>query len=206
MSVLRRVRREQDGLVLPGAMALLVIFLLMTGVALSLSLGSLDRTNRDRQLVRALQAADAGADAAVFRLNKMLVSPSVAGLLGPIPGTVQSLGCTSVAVGGFRIEPTGGPAWCAATPSQTETLHSGSAYSYEVSGAITVSGALGDLLERRIVSTGTAGDVQRRVLVRVRLSLVEDPGSPAIYRRLRHVECTATRPEGSAPDGGCPGT
>lgn len=202
MSALRRRLRCDDGFVLPGAMALLAIFLLMTAVAVTVSLSSLERTNRDRQLVRALQAADAGADVALRRMNRMLVSPSVGGVLGIVPGTLQQLGCMRVAAAGVEIEPLSGAGWCDPQPVPAETLGDGSSYVYQVSSGVTVSTALGDLMERRILATGTAGDVQRRVLVTIRLALFSGDDI-ARFERVRHVECTA-EPTGAAPDSGCP--
>lgn len=202
-----RLRRD-EGFVMPAAMALLVIFLLLTGVALTTSLQSLDRSNRDRRQVRALQAADAGVDVAVRRMNRMLLSSDVADALGVAPSTLRQLGCMRVdaAAGGHSLTVlAAGQQWCSAQPDPPATLRGGTTYAYMISNGVTVTTALGDLLERRILSVGTAGDVQRRVLVHVRLALLEDPNELAIFKRVRHVECTARPPDPAVPASGCPG-
>ncbi|MDQ3675883.1 MAG: hypothetical protein M3401_03615 [Actinomycetota bacterium] len=196
----------QDGFVLPGSIALMVIMLVLVGGAIGLSLHSLDTSNRDRRLVRSLQAADAGVDVAIFRLNHMLVAGSSSAVLGAIPNAVQSLGCTSVNVAGVyaisQVTPGAPQVYCPVESGSADSVE-GAAYSYQVSTAINVTGSLGSLLVRSIVATGTAGSVQRRVLVKVR-AVIGGADSLVLYQRIRHTECTA-RPTTSAVDSGCPG-
>ncbi|MGH2917442.1 MAG: hypothetical protein ACRDLS_02420 [Solirubrobacteraceae bacterium] len=194
------------GFVLPGSIALLVIMLVLTGAAIGLSLQSLDTSNRDRRVVRALQAADAGVDVAIFRLNHMLVAGSSSAVLGAVPNAVQSLGCTSVNVLGVytisQVSPSAPQVYCPSEGGASDSVQ-GATYSYQVSTAINVTGSLGDLLVRSIVATGASGNVQRRVLVKVR-AVIGGAGSLVLYQRIRHTECTA-KPTTAAVDSGCPG-
>lgn len=202
--MIARRLRAQTGFVLPGAIALLAIFAGLTATALTFSLQSLDNTNRDRRVVRALQAADAGADIAIFRLNHMLVAAGTGATLGLAVDAVGSLGCTSVDLAGFNtIVPPTAAAYCA-TQSGSATDVQDATYSYRVATAVNVLSGTDNLLTRKILVTGTAGNVTRRVLVKVRL-VVDGAGSLVLYQRVRHTECTSEAPDPASPDSGCPG-
>jgi len=187
-------------------MILMLIFLIMAATAIELSLNSLSATNHDRGLVRAVQAADAGVDVAIFRMNHMLVDGSSSAVLGSIPNAVQSLGCTSVDVMGVytisQVSPSAPQAYCPSESGSADSVQ-GATYSYQVSTALSVTTSLGNLLVRSIVATGMAGTVQRRVLVKVR-AVIGGAGSLVLYQRIRHTECTA-KPTTAAIDSGCPG-
>jgi type II secretory pathway pseudopilin PulG len=151
----RRLRAEA-GFVLPGAIALLAIFAGLTATALTFSLQSLDNTNRDRRVVRALQAADAGADIAIFRLNHMLVAAGTGATLGLAVDAVGSLGCTSVDIAGFNtIVPPTAAAYCAAQSGSAADVQDAT-YSYRVATAVNVASGTESLLTRKILVTGTA--------------------------------------------------
>ena len=200
----RRSLRAEDGFLLPGAIALLAIFVVLTGTAIALSLNSLDHTNHDRRVMRALQAADAGVDVAIFLLNHLLVSSSVTAALGPIPDAVASARCMSISAGTITIHTTqpGDAPYCL-SQSGTAGDVEGATYSYQTSTAISLTLGVDNLVIRNIVSTGMADGAQRRVLVKVRLVL-GGAGSLALYQRIRHTECTAS-PTTAAVDSGCPG-
>lgn len=196
--------RAQSGFVLPGAIALLAIFAGLTATALTFSVQSLDNTNRDRRVARALQAADAGADIAVFRLNHMLVAAGTGATLGLAVDAVGSLGCTSVDVDGFNtIVPPAAAEYCGAQNGSANDVKDAT-YSYRVANAVSVASGADNLLTRKILITGTAGDVTRRVLVKVRL-VIGGAGSLVLYQRVRHTECTSTATDAASPDSGCPG-
>jgi hypothetical protein len=202
--VTARGLRAEAGFVLPGAIALLAIFAGLTATALTFSLQSLDNTNRDRRVVRALQAADAGADIAIFRLNHMLVAAGTGATLGLAVDAVGSLGCTSVDIAGFNtIVPPTAAAYCAAQSGSAADVQDAT-YSYRVATAVNVASGTGSLLTRKILVTGTAGDVTRRVLVKVRL-VIGGTGSLVLYQRVRHTECTSEPTDPASPDSGCPG-
>jgi type II secretory pathway pseudopilin PulG len=196
----------QQGFVLPGTIALMAVLLVLSAVAITLALDSLDTSNRDRRVVRSLQAADAGVDIAIFRLNHMLVAGASSAVLGSIPNAVQSLGCTSVNVSGVytisQVSPSAPQAYCAAESGTAGDVE-GASYTYQSSTALNVTTSLGDLLVRSIVATGSVGGVQRRVLVKVR-AVIGGAGSLVLYQRIRHTECTA-KPTTAAVDSGCPG-
>jgi hypothetical protein len=199
-----RLARD-DGFVLPAAMMMLLILLVLSVTALQLSLNSVDTSNRDRRVVRALQAADAGVDVAIFRLNHMLVAGASSAVLGAVPNAVQSLGCTSVNALGVtisQVSPSAPQVYCPTEDGSAGGVEGGT-YSYRVSTALNVTGSLGNLLIRSILATGVANGAQRRVLVKVR-AVIGGAGNLVLYQRIHHTECTA-QPTNSAPDSGCPG-
>jgi type II secretory pathway pseudopilin PulG len=204
--VIRRRACNEDGFVLPIALAMMVILLVLSAAAIALSLRSVDNSTSDRRVVRSLQAADAGVDVAIFRLNHMLVAGASSAVLGSIPNAVQSLGCTSVNVLGVvtisQVSPAAPQVYCPTEDGSAGGVE-GATYSYRVSTAINVTTALGNLLVRSIVATGVAGSAQRRVLVKVR-AVLGGAGNLVLYQRIRHTECTA-KPTNAAPDSGCPG-
>jgi type II secretory pathway pseudopilin PulG len=204
--VSRRRIRGEEGFVLPAALAMMAILLILSASAIALSLRSVDNSNHDRRVVRALQAADAGADVAVYRLNHMLVAGASSAVLGSIPNALQSLGCTSVNALGVvtisQVSPGAPQAYCPTEDGSAGGVE-GATYSYRVSTAINVTTALGNLLVRSIVATGAANGAQRRVLVKVR-AVIGGAGSLVLYQRIRHTECTS-QPTTTTPDSGCPG-
>jgi hypothetical protein len=202
--VIARRLRAEAGFVLPGAIALLAIFAGLTATALTFSVQSLDNTNHDRRVVHALQAADAGADIAIFRLNHMLVASGTGAMLGPAVDLVGTLGCTSVDVAGFNtIVPPTAATYCA-EQSGSATDVQGATYTYRVATAVNVLSGTENLLLRKILVTGTDHDVTRRVLVKVRL-VIGGAGNLVLYQRMRHTECTSEPPDPASPDSGCPG-
>lgn len=195
--------RDEDGFMLAGAISLLAIFIALTATALTLSQRSLEQTNRDRRVVRALQAADAGAEIAVFRLNHMLVASGTSATLGLAVDAAGSLGCTSVDVNGYyKIEPPTVSEYCGAQSGVSDDVR-GATYSYRVANAVKVTSGTDQLLLRKIVSTGTANGVKRRVLVKIRM-VVNGAGSLVLYKRIRHTECTSEATT-AVVDSGCPG-
>ena len=108
--------------------------------------------------VRALQAAEAGAQAAVHRMN----------LQQPADDRCIT---TSVA------SPQTGNAWCAQTGA--ESVGNNASFAYQTSLPVTTGCTGSDfgssLLQRCIVATGTAGGVTKRVIQRVVSSTGVDP-------------------------------
>lgn len=197
--------RAEDGFTLVAVLATLLIVLLTSSAALALALRRIDTSMRDRSAARAVAAADAGADVAGWRMNRTLLSQGGAGLLGFATDAVRQLGCTSVGVGSFSVtkaSPQQG--WCPQTPA--EVAGDGATFRYTVSLDVQVigTGASG-VLVRRVVVTGTAGGVSRRILATYKLD-VNAGKVTKLWRRARWVTCT-TKPTTTA-DGGCadPGT
>jgi hypothetical protein len=137
--------RSQQGIALPVALMILFILGLLGATLVHTAVSSGTQSNRDRNVKRAVSAADAGIDVAIYRLNKL--KPS-------------ALQCVVVGTLDLVVEPLLPDDWCRV---QTETLDDGVTYSYRVSGAseLTLNGQ--ELLQRRIISTGTVNGVKRRI-------------------------------------------
>jgi type II secretory pathway pseudopilin PulG len=194
------VRRGEQGFTIVPAMVVLVVVVTLGAAVLGLALRRQETSVADRWVVRAAQAADAGADIAGWRLNRTLVSAGTAGLAGLATDTARQLGCTQVGATGFAVVK-GSGSWCAATG--WASIGDGAEYSYTLSlDANALGSGLDDVVVRKVVVTGRSRGVQRRLLVVFRLDV--DPSHPsALFRRWHEVRCPAIA-SGAAPDAGCP--
>jgi hypothetical protein len=201
--------------VIVAALWVLLIVGLLGSAALAFSLRSIHTSQTDRNRDLALGAADAGADRAGWRMNKLLASPGQADLRGFTDGLLASLGCIQVnADGTLAVSEIAqsrvysgasiSPAPCPATTS--EDVGNNASYSYvmqsDINLAVNATGQLqaGAIIERRILVTGQASGQARRILVTYRLN----PAVSPLFERYRYVECSATAPAGnSAFDAGC---
>jgi Tfp pilus assembly protein PilX len=205
-SRLHRRARDERGFALATTMMVIFISVLLGIPALSLTLGSLHRVASDRNETRALEAADAGADIAVWRMNKLIGPAEASGLVSSTVGAVAQLACITVDVGGAKaLSLNSGQGWCAPTAWETLDDNSGGPKQetrYSVSTGIHISLDPTSLIQRRIVATGRVGTVQRRIVLTMRI----DPNlsTLALWRRYRYAECSGRQP-GSDPDSGCPG-
>jgi hypothetical protein len=105
------------------------------------------QSRQDRSTKRAVAAADAGIDTALYRLNKV------------VPAADQ---CVVSELTGLQAERVLSGGWC---PAASEDLGDGASYSYRVSGPVTLNTNGQDILQRKIVSTGAVNGVTRRVAV-----------------------------------------
>jgi hypothetical protein len=114
------------------------------GVALTAN----SEAGRDQRVKQALAAADSGVRAAGYRINVLE------------PGPLQCVKADST-TGNLSLTWVEADGWCLA---QTENLTNGSSYSYRVSSPedVIVNGQY--QAQRKIVSSGSAGGVERRVL------------------------------------------
>lgn len=141
--------RREDGFAM-YIVILSMMVLLTIGAALSATGNVSSRgINEDELGVRALQAAEAGAQAAVHRLN----------LQQPTQDKCITTAPTSATAG----------KWCA--PTSAESVGNAATYRYQTS-LPTTTGCTGSTfgagtVQRCVVSTGTAGGVTRRVIQRV---------------------------------------
>lgn len=192
--------RRQDGFTIVAAVGVLMVVVVLGAAVLGLALRRQDTSVRDRWVVRAAAAADAGADVAGWRMNRTLVSAGTAGLLGLATDTVRQLGCTSVSAAGLDVIE-GSGTWCPETAE--EQLGDGSSFTYRTSLDVNAVGSgLADTVVRKVLVTGRAGGQRRRLLVTFRLDV--DPSKPVtLFRRWHDVACTSTQ-AGAAPDSGCP--
>jgi hypothetical protein len=129
---------------MPLATVMLFVVTSLGAVVAAQGMTASGQARRDSSVKRAVASADAGIDAAIYRLNKL---------------STGELLCVVVGTTGLAIEPVQPDGWCRA---QSEDLGDGASYSYRIS-----SGHLGlingqQLLQRKIISTGTANGVTRR--------------------------------------------
>jgi Tfp pilus assembly protein PilX len=68
---MRRLLREQTGIALPSALAVLVVVGVLSSATFAVSSRLSDTSTASRDTKRALQAADAGLEAAMFRMNEI---------------------------------------------------------------------------------------------------------------------------------------
>jgi hypothetical protein len=129
---------------MPVAVALLFAIAALGAVGATQAVVSSKQSSQDRAVKRAVSSADAGLEAATYRLNKLNVS---------------ELLCVVVGATGLTVEPIQPDGWC---PAQTEDLGESASFSYRVSGASLANINGQQLLQRKIVSTGTANAVTRR--------------------------------------------
>jgi type II secretory pathway pseudopilin PulG len=141
----------ESGIALPVSLAVIMLVSALASVAARAAIVSTHQTNRDLQIKRATQAAYAGLQALRYQVN-LLQPPSTHCVLKDATSGALSVAAT---------QPDG---WC---DSQSEQLGDGLGYTARISSGtnVTVNGQL--LSNRRIVSIGTAGGVQRRAALSV---------------------------------------
>lgn len=137
------------------AIMVLFIGLLLASASVLAARSTNGGAKRDRGTKRAVQAADAGLSAAIFRMNRLKTTDSAT----QIQCAASSSGNASV----VTVAKSAG--WC---PAVTESIGNGETYSYVVSAASSVTGAQ-TTLDRTIVATGTVNGVTRRVAVKASL-------------------------------------
>lgn len=138
-------------------MMLMIIFTLAAAAGTA-SIASSKQANRDRGTKRALAGADAGLATGIYRLNKM--NPT-------------NLNCVVKGSLYLLLDPVLGTGWCPTVTTQTaggssggEPLGDGSDFSYTMSAGENKIVGGQYVQERKIVSTGTAEGVTRRVMAK----------------------------------------
>jgi hypothetical protein len=148
-ALLDRLRRDQRGMAVPTALFATIAGMgLVTAAALS-TISVQRGTSVDEDRKAAIAAADAGANIALLRQNKVHSAT-----------TYMSYPCIGPGAGGTLVG--AGPAadgWC---PAVSGTVGS-SSYTYRVSPLDTST------MQATIVSTGTSGNVSRRVAMLARV-------------------------------------
>ncbi len=149
---------DERGIALVVALSVLLVTLLLAGVAIAVAVANDSFSNRDTNATTAVQAADAGARTAEYRLNVFLP----AGNNCPTP--------TTTAVG------SGGAPSATICAPQTGTLGNGATFTYWVSRAMqtgdtcagpSVSSSQSAVEQRCITAIGTANGISARVQERV---------------------------------------
>jgi hypothetical protein len=150
MNPLRTLIRDERGIALPVALAVLFVTAGLATVAAKEAITAGHQTFRDENAKRAIQAAVSGIQNAVYQTN--LVQPLVTQCVGR-NGSGQ-LAAQAVQSNG----------WCAAV---TEDLGNGASYSEQVSQATNVTASSLTVQQRQVTSTGTVNGVTRRVLLSI---------------------------------------
>lgn len=155
MSRLREIRRGQDGIAMVVAMGVLAVLLILTGTAVVAASQLSSATSTETMRKRAFEAADAGLQATVYRLNMLA------------PSTDRCIGGANSAV----MTPTGG----ATCDAYSESLGNGGSYSSNTTRALSAGDscagytitAASTIVERCVTSRGTVEGVTRRVQARI---------------------------------------
>ncbi len=158
---------DEAGMALPIVIILLAVAIVLMGVAVAQSGIATSGANQDRRVKRAIQAADAGLDAAVYRMNKFDVTRAAAPCVSPVGAVLALVPYTIL----------GGEQWC---PPVSENLGGGASYTYWVqtlcvpATLVTCPNPPDGIFKRTVVSQGTVDGVTRRVAMKVQA----DTGSP----------------------------
>ncbi len=211
--MIRRLARQEDGYAVPLALSVILIVLGFGAVAIVLATHSVDRSTRDRLSVRALAAADAGLDAAAYRMSKMVLASEISNLLDPASLTAlvqETTGCLDIgALGLLEVSWTNGVTGCGGSSEQEVDGEVGgdgtgppASYTYWIRTGVHVLDPGSCALERNIVSVGRAEEVTRRTMGTYCLD-VDAPVGDTVTR-LAWVECTPAVPvPGTDPMAGC---
>lgn len=164
-----RLLRDQSGIALPVALGVLAVVGVLSASVFAVSLRLSDTSTASRDAKRALAAADAGFEAAVFRMNEL--------------GLQSTTKCfTTEAVSpGTGIDPVTGAAPAAGEcPGVREDLGNGSRYTYYVTPALNDNDVCAGLpvnytdqqgkvtvTQRCVTSIGQSNGETRRVQARV---------------------------------------
>ena len=151
MSFVRRLTDER-GVALPVAMAVLFAVAGLATVAARAAIVSNNQSFRDNNAKRAVQAANAGLQAAVYQTN--LLQPS-------------STQCVhkNTSTGALTNGALQADSWCQA---QTEDMGDGATYSIQVSGPTVTTSSTGlSIDQRKVVSFGEVNGVRRRAVLTI---------------------------------------
>lgn len=211
----RRALKGEAGFALPLALSILAIVGLFVAASIRFATHNTDRATRDRGTVRALAAADAGIDSAIYRMNKAITASPVEGLLPVAVGTLLETSCVTLDVnlGALAISaPITGTSWCQETtveeavdgPASADERWSTATVRYQVSTGVNVA-LSGDppLIERRIIATGRVADVTQRAMATVHASVGTNGNLLSLFKQVGYVECSVERPDPSDPASGC---
>ena len=151
MRFLRRLTDER-GVALPVALAVLAAVAGLATVAARAAVVSNNQSFRDNNAKRAVQAASAGLQAAVYQTN----------LLQPAANECVLKDNSTGALTNGAVQSSG---WCQA---QNEDLGDGASYSMQISSATDVTTSTGlSASQRKVVSFGTVNGVRRRAVVTI---------------------------------------
>ena len=149
----------ERAIAMPIALAVLTLVAGLSTVAARGAVVTQHQSHRDANAKRGIQAALSGLNAAAYRTNLLQ------------PGGQQCV-VKDTATGALGLATVQADGWCS---PETETLSDGAVFSMRVSSATNVSGGGGqDLLERKVISTGTSNGVARRVEMIMRAAVAPE--------------------------------
>jgi Tfp pilus assembly protein PilX len=152
----RALFKSQDGIALPVASAMLMVIGILVVGFFTVGLNASKTSIEDRSSKKALAAAEAGLQTAVYRLNVLNRTPNPLAAGSCLTTTWVSLGNNGQC-----------PDWLG------ETLGNGASYTYYVTpvggatGCVELPGRAATPQDRCVTSVGRAGGVTRRVQTRV---------------------------------------
>ena len=142
---------SESGVALPVALAVVMVVSALASVAARAAIVSNNQTDRDVRVKQATQAAYAGLQALRYQVN-LLQPPSTHCVL------------KNATTGALTVAVTQSNGWC---DPQTEDLGNGASYTAQISSGTNITSNSQLLSTRRIVSTGEARGVRRRVALSV---------------------------------------
>jgi type II secretory pathway pseudopilin PulG len=153
---MRKLLANEKGIAMPTATSMLMVVSLLVAAGLATATQLSQSSNRDEDRKRALSAAEAGIQTAVYRLNQ---------IRNPVVPPTMCLTTVPVAS-------TGSPPECPASPA--ESLGNGASFYYYVTPRLGASGTcalmpgqVAATTDRCVTAFGTADGVTRRLQVRV---------------------------------------
>jgi hypothetical protein len=147
-----RLLREQRGIALPAALGVLVVVGVLSSATFAVSSRLNDSSTADRDAKRALQAADAGLEAAMFRMNDV-----------GFQTISQCFTTTGVAPGTGTDPYTGSTAAAGQCAGVQDDLGNNSSYTYYVTPALTDTDVCAGLPVHNIDPSGKVTVTQRCV-------------------------------------------
>lgn len=145
--LLQHLIRSERGMAVPTVLIVIIVGLGLAGAAIMASIYAQRGSVRDQDTKAAIAAADAGAQLAILRQNKVLTTDALPCVIAGVSGTLAAGGAA-------------GDGWC---PAHTGTVGAAT-YSYRVRPA-TLVGTLLNRRQIRVVSVGTQDGVSRRIAV-----------------------------------------
>ena len=128
---------SERGIALPTAVMMVMIVGMLAVALVATSTTGSRQSTRDRSVKRALAAADAGLQVAVYRMNQVRHAENE---------------CVAVASdGSLEVRSVGADGWCT---MEAEGLGDSASYTYRVSQAINVRQNGQNLVQRKVVATG----------------------------------------------------
>ena len=142
--------RRDDGFAMYTVIMVMMVILVLAASMANGSVATITGVNKDEVATRAFQAAEAGLQTALHRVN--LIQPA-----------------TSQCVTTVATAPQSGSNWCTAT--SPESIGNGQTFTYQTSTVMS-TGCTGSTFgtstsERCVVATGTVAGVSRRVIARI---------------------------------------